>query len=204
MFMMNDSQLNTLALQAKEGCKSSKEALLRWFIPKVTNISREIWYLINDECAFENDCYGRFDTAIKRFNPNQGNFSYLVYLSLRQCRNKYVTDPKRKSQRSKLSYLEELAPKDDSGAARVNEPEDVLADVEGSVLDKYSIKEKIALLAKGDPKKVTILKAWVNGYDNDSEIAQLLAQLYGGKSESHRQTIKRFRTSCKAALSATA
>ena len=45
---------------------------------------------------------------------------------------------------------------------------------------------KVTVLANGDSRKMLILKAWINGY-NDSEIAKLLAKVCGGNSESHRK-----------------
>lgn len=66
--------------------------------------------------------------------------------------------------------------------------------------DALLVKEKIALLAKGDLKKRAILIAWSDGFYNDSALSELLAQLFGGKPESHRQAIKRFRSFCQESL----
>lgn len=76
------------------------------------------------------------------------------------------------------------------------EPQDVLADVEGEVL----LKEKTALLAQGDLRKEMILMNWSRGCTNNTEIAMLLAQHFGGNIEGNRKYIQRFRLKCQREL----
>ena len=73
------------------------------------------------------------------------------------------------------------------------EPEDVLADVESEVI----AKEMTVLLAQDDHRKKVILGNWINGNDNTSDIARLLAQTIGGNVEAHRKYIQRFRKECR-------
>lgn len=74
--------------------------------------------------------------------------------------------------------------------------EDVSADVEAEVL----YKEKVDLLAQDDERKKVVLEHWTKGA-SDSSISELLAQLFGGKSESHRKFVRRFRKECQRILS---
>ncbi|MMZ61827.1 hypothetical protein D1872_239970 [compost metagenome] len=60
--------------------------------------------------------------------------------------------------------------------------------------------EKIAFLAEGDSRKLAILKAWTYQALNDSDTAILLAQNYGGNTESHRRYVTRFKSRCQKAL----
>ncbi|WP_260853799.1 hypothetical protein [Bacillus sp. WP8] len=76
------------------------------------------------------------------------------------------------------------------------EPKDVLADVESEVL----LKEKTALLAQGDLRKEMILTNWSRGCTNNTEIAMLLAQHFGGNIEGYRKYIQRFRLKCQREL----
>lgn len=62
------------------------------------------------------------------------------------------------------------------------------------------LNERITGLAAGDPRKLAILNSWLDPEYNDSKTANLLAQTSGGKAESHRKFIGRFRTECQKAL----
>lgn len=86
----------------------------------------------------------------------------------------------------------------DFGESYEFEPQDVLANVEDAVIEKSSIKEKIAGLASDDRERFT-LNAWIDGVD-DTTIAKALASRYGGKTEGHRTFIKRFRAKCQRKL----
>ena|SRR5699024_9252908 len=81
----------------------------------------------------------------------------------------------------------------DEGDLMIYEPKDVLADVESEII----AKEMTALLAQDDHRKKVILGNWVNGNDNTSDIARLLAQTIGGNVEAHRKYIRRFQLECR-------
>lgn len=90
---------------------------------------------------------------------------------------------------SRLSVLNDL------GELVEFDPLDVLADVEKTVVSAVYIKEEIARLAAGDFEAFT-LNAWANGF-NDSEISRTLAGRNGGKPESYRKAIQRFKARCQ-------
>lgn len=97
--------------------------------------------------------------------------------------------------------LADISFEDDEGQAVEYEPEDVLADINSQELE---LKQTIELLAQNDRRRETILTAWANGYTDDREISGILADTLGGKSESHRKFIQRFRNSCRTQLYAQA
>ena len=76
------------------------------------------------------------------------------------------------------------------------EPASTLASVESGI----ELKETIELLAQNDRRRELILNAWANGYTDDREISGTLASTLGGKSESHRKFIQRFKIDCREKL----
>lgn len=97
----------------------------------------------------------------------------------------------------------DLGTKDDFGESREFEPKDVLADVEDAAMrsiESSSIRKKIVGLASNDFENFT-LNAWASGL-NDTEISRTLASQFGGKFESHRTFVKRFKAKCKRKLAA--
>lgn len=79
------------------------------------------------------------------------------------------------------------------------EPPDILANVEKIIEQRSSFVSLIDTLAGGDVKKRTVLTALASGY-NDSQTADILANVCGGKSSGHRSFIKRFKKQCREAL----
>ncbi|NGQ95453.1 hypothetical protein G3578_09835 [Brevibacillus sp. SYP-B805] len=202
--MVNSDKLNTLALMAQRGCPESELDILLRFMPVIERISKTIRHLIDDEVAFEAYCYNLIKQAIRKYDESKGNLRWQIEIRLRDARRHFI---KNRSKRRKIQVSYEFITGRtdvDEERKRTIEFEDVLADIESMVCERERLQEKIALLAKGDPKKTTILNAWLIGFDNDSELALLLAQQYGGKSESHRRTITRFRSYCQAVLAGSA
>ncbi|WP_427110882.1 hypothetical protein [Lysinibacillus xylanilyticus] len=80
------------------------------------------------------------------------------------------------------------------------EPEDLLARGGETALENISLNEKIARLASDDRELVT-LNAWANGF-NDTQVSETLASRFGGKCDSHRKFVQRFRAKCQRKLTA--
>lgn len=191
---MNQQQkLNNLAVRAKNGCVTSKESIIAYYLKLINHLSLKHWYHLNDEAEFSACCIKRIEDAIRRFNPSKGTFDWQVKWRIRQALFAYT---KRGTEaRERLIYAD--APIKGREEETVGDHiQDVLADVE----KKMIAKERVALLAQGDSRRETVLNAWMSGSDNDSELSKLLAQLYGGKAESHRRFITRFRTECQRLL----
>ena len=107
----------------------------------------------------------------------------------------------KRSRRQHTTPFANLGSCDDEGQATEYDPEDVLADVNSGNLE---VIETITLLAQSDRRKELILNAWANGFTDNKEISSILADTLGGKSESHRKYIQRFRNDCRTELSALA
>ncbi|MCY7630356.1 hypothetical protein MH206_15095 [Bacillus altitudinis] len=135
--------------------------------------------------------------------PDQTSFEQRTLLSVGYWLDRYRENGRDKRaliqriiKRESITYLKQTRKRvviaiDDSW-----EPQDVLADVEGAIL----LKEKTALLAQGDLRKEMILKNWSRGCTNNTEIAMLLAQHFGGNIEGNRKYIQRFRLKCQREL----
>lgn len=135
--------------------------------------------------------------------PDQTSFEQRTLLSVGYWLDRYRENGRDKKaliqriiKRESIKYMKETRKRvviaiDDSW-----EPQDVLADVEGAIL----LKEKTALLAQGDLRKEMILKNWSRGCTNNTEIAMLLAQHFGGNIEGYRKYIQRFRLKCQREL----
>lgn len=194
---MSKKQLNSLAVAAGSGCKKSLWYLYHYFTPFIMSLVDRSMFVLDDFAAFEEICYGYVADSSKRYDPNLGDFESMVRHRLLRAEDKYTKRGANK--RSKYGTVISL---DDVPSGIVDEHRaiqvpDVLADVEGDVVTK----EMAALLAKGDRRRMEILKAWIQGYNNVSDLSTLLAQRFGGKSETHRRFITRFREECQRALS---
>lgn len=86
----------------------------------------------------------------------------------------------------------------DYGESVEFEPKDLLAQGGETVLKNISLNEKIARLATDDRELVT-LSSWAKGL-NDSQVSETLARHFGGKSESHRKFVRRFKVRCQERL----
>ncbi|MHC2451069.1 DNA-directed RNA polymerase specialized sigma24 family protein [Bacillus altitudinis] len=135
--------------------------------------------------------------------PDQTSFEQRTLLSVGYWLDRYRENGRDKRaliqriiKRESIKYLKETRKRTVIAIDDSWEPQDVLADVEGAIL----LKEKTALLAQGDLRKEMILTNWSRGCTNNTEIAMLLAQHFGGNIEGNRKYIQRFRLKCQREL----
>lgn len=95
-------------------------------------------------------------------------------------------------------FFSNMSNSDGFGEPLEFEPIDLLAQVSETVVEKISLKEKIARLATDDRELVT-LNAWANGF-NDTQVSTTLASHFGGNKESHRKFVRRFKVKCQERL----
>lgn len=194
---MEAKKLNSLVERYREGDEVALDSLCKMFLPLIQLQSELIWYEIEKQTEFECRCLLRIKRALERFDPKKGNVSSLIMNVIQREKNDFLKRRKRKLNTSSLD--EPIKQKD--GSETFIEVPDVLADVENKIIEDESIKEKVALLAKGDQRKMVILKAWIDGEFNDTKLAKDLATLFPDVKESgHRRTIQRFREECKRRL----
>lgn len=121
------------------------------------------------------------------------------FLRIRKIIGREIKNAKLRNRKQNVISFSDLSQKDfgESGE-REYEPVDVLADVSKTVVSKLTVTEiKKALSSLATTERDTIiLNELCEGY-KDTQIAKTLASLFGGKLNTHRQYVIRFRTKCK-------
>lgn len=196
---LEDVQLNNLILAYKNGDEDALEPICKQFLPLLTSMSERVWFKVKNNAHLECRCLLKLKRALHNFDPDKGEARSLITNVIVNERSEYVKG-KRGKHRETYSF-EELSKTDDKGNKTEFDVKDVLANVEDDVIETISADEKTALLAKGDQKKLAVLNAWKQGFYNDSELSGMLAHSFGGKKESYRKFIQRFRVECQTILS---
>ena len=166
----------------------------KWLLNRVIQVSDNIRHKIVDQTKFESRCFRRLAEYLSK-DPNNINNKLYIERMIMQVASTSITD------KFKKEYAELII---DGNEETTYEIEDVLANVENTVIGNHAVKEKVALLAQGDYRKETVLNAWINGNTNDSEISRALACAIGGNESGHRSFVKRFRTYCRQQLNESA
>jgi len=195
--LVNEEKLNILVEEFRDGSEEALNTLCKMFLPVIQWHSEQIWHKIENQTEFECRCLLKIKKALANFDRRKGSFRSLVTNII--MREKYDFLARRKRKISDVLSLDEHLT-DHEGNKRYLEVVDVLADVESTVIDSQSVNEKIAFLAEGDPRKEFVLRHWTNGGYNDKELSNVLANVFGGKSSSHRRFIQRFRIKCQRRL----
>jgi hypothetical protein len=201
---LNKQQLNSLVVKSSQGCEQSYHELLRHYYPKVSDFIDRKWHYFNDEIRVIEKVMQRFERLISSYDERKGgNFDRQFWRDVQGYINAYA---KRGEKRNKMLFYyqstEDLAESDED--IKAFELEDVLADVEKTIIERLAvseIKEKVAFLVRGDPKKEAILEEWMTGSYNDSELAARLSEQFSGTESGNRSTIIRLREKCKQSIS---
>jgi len=196
--LVNEEKLNILVEEFRGGSEEALNTLCKMFLPIIQWHSEQIWHKIENQTEFECRCLLKIKKALANFDRRKGSFRSLVMNII--MREKYDFLARRKRKISDVLLLDEHLI-DHEGNKRYLEVVDVLADVETITLSNQGLMEKVALLAKGDPRRLAILKAWSEGETNDLQLAKELACSFPEVSESgHRKFIQRFRIECQKRL----
>lgn len=188
---MNEKQLNNLVAKAKAGDEDAYWLIVCEFYELILKLSESNRNRVRAQEAFEDQCFKRVRDAIRTYDPTRGSFRKHVEAKIYERLWVYV---KRNSERTQKMTVVSLTT--DEGIEI--DPEDKLALVDNAV-NVYA-NEKIALLAKGDPRNLAILKSWTYYDNSDSSTADSLARDFGGKAESQRKYITRFKSHCRTTL----
>lgn len=189
-------KLNSLAIKARSGDADSLWQIKSMFLGFIHALSEENRNRLPSQAEFEEECFSIIDETVRYYNEAQGNFSQLLVRSIKRRLGRSKERWREKTRRVEIVPIRQSSFEEDEVFSQADVKDD-LAVVDAS---RIIVKEKIAFLAEGDPLKVAILNAWVSGELNNSAISVLLAQNFGGKAESHRRQITRFRSQCQKAL----
>lgn len=194
--MVDNTQLNSLAVLAGNGDDEAMWMVKAHFQSWIHTLSDQNRNRISSQSKFEEECWKIIEGTTKKFDPNLGNFSQLVVnfvkrrLGRTTKRHKEITE-----KYGVFTTSLDVQISTDDGFIEY-EVEDRLATVD----DRLLLDEKIASLAGSDPRKMAILNTWKQSNITDTLTADLLAQSYGGKAESHRKFVTRFKSQCQTAL----
>lgn len=189
-------KLNRLAASYQEGNKEARDELFRKITPIIEKASSELERFTNNYTEFDCRILLKVKKLVETFDRRrERNFIGIVKTLVDREKTDFIRRRSRRLEEVSIDAMENPDGEEDLGF----QFEDPLARVEEQVLDEELVKEKIALLAKDDPRRKTVLIEWSKG-TNNTTISDLLAQIYGGKAETHRKFITRFRTDCQKAL----
>lgn len=181
---MNKTLVNALVADYRSGNELALDEIFRMVNPLIESASRIIEKVSDDPTKFDCRVLLKINKALQ--DPNVKDFAGYVKTIIGNERSDFLTRRKRKREDISMTALE--GDSDEDLGYQFKSTADVEADVE--------FKERVTLLAQGDPRKKVILEQWSTGAE-DKAISELLAQLFGGKSTGHRSFIKRFKTECR-------
>lgn len=194
---MDNEQLNSLAIKAKNGDWLSMWQLKGYFHSYIAQLSDTSRNHISSQEKFEDECFKLIEETVSRFDSSRGNFRQLVVNSFKRRLGRMRSRYREKLERYDVEFVPlRCRTSTDEDGFQEYDVEDRLAAVEAKIL----LNEKIASLAGSDPRKMAILNTWATSTITDTLTADLLAQAYGGKAESHRKFVTRFKSQCQTAL----
>lgn len=170
--------------------------IYRRFLPTINKTSMSIWYKVRDETVFVNRCIRKIQYAVETHNPEKGSLDSVIFGAIRKSAAMLVKD-------SRVPWWRFAGKCEERTNGSEDGPIDIIDDL-AVVDDGILVNERIASLAGDDSKRRYILKAWSEGFYNESELATLLAQRFGGNARSHCRFIQRFRIECQKKLRQTA
>ncbi|WP_079516570.1 hypothetical protein [Rossellomorea marisflavi] len=186
---MNKQHLNTLVAEYRGGNELAFGEIFRMVNPLIENASRLIEKVSDDPTKFDCRVLLKIKKAIE--DPTIKDFGGYVKTIIGNERSDFLTRRKRKREDISMTAME--GDGDEDLGYQFKSTEDTEAEV--------VFKERVTLLAQGDPRKTLVLEQWSKGVSDNKAISELLAQLFGGKATGHRSFIKRFRTECREMLS---
>ncbi|QIG62568.1 hypothetical protein [Sporosarcina phage Lietuvens] len=166
----------------------------RWLLNLIQNKVSQVAHVITRTDKLENTIISSVGGYLLISPDNIKHKKYLNYLidrEIKRAKERYGTQ--------EAGYLIDVAKSLDNGDEMEYDPEDVLANINSMHLE---IKETITLLARSDRRKELILTLWADGCTDASKLSSILADTIGGKPETHRKSILRFKKESKAALTA--
>lgn len=167
-----------------------------WLINYIHKKSDELLKVVTDPTKFEERCMKNIIRYLRNIEGKTPANGYLRYIVDNNVKEALDGKNSRMEEADKLTDIKVTNEKGVELEDEEFEPIDVLANVEDKVLSK----EKVTLLAQGDGRNSLILSHWMSGVTNTVFISESLARSLGGKPESHRRYITRFRESCRETL----
>lgn len=171
----------------------------QWIVDHIYSESDRVRNKVTNIDSMEREIFRRVSRHIEDYLQSNED----IYAHSRIIRKKIGEVIKKHSDDRRNQYYEvftQYETIDEDGETLEFEPVDVLANVESEVIKK----ETASMLAQGDRRNEIIVENWLLGNTNGKNISHSLARTLGGKPESHRKYIQRFRQSCTSKIEAMA
>lgn len=189
---MKKHELNSLVLAHQNGDATAINDLFSAVHPLIERASVEVEPFLDDFTKFDCRVLREINRQLSTFEHGKHDFLAMAKTIISQSKARFIRRDSRKRESLVSMNALEGTGEEDLGFQFQSS---------SNVEDDISFKERVTLLAQGNPKKQTVLLQWSKGAE-DKAISELLAQLYGGKAESHRKFVQRFKTECRARLEA--
>lgn len=191
---MSKNQLNSLVMSYRNGNEQALDEIFRKVNPLIERASSELDHLVGDVTKFDCRVILKAKQLVeKSFDTTKGNFISVLKTTISKEKSDFLNRRTKNLDEISMEFLAE--PQGDELGYQF--------EASDNTEDEILFNEKIALLAQGDQRKTVVLNEWSKGAA-DKSISELLAQRFGGKSESHRKFITRFKTDCQKRLLTTA
>ena len=187
---MEKRKLNQLVVEYQNGNSEVVDDIFKAINPMIEKASRDIEKFVDDFTKFDCRMVTKAKQLIETFDDSRDDFLAIFKTRLTREKAQFIKRNSRKHERQTSMATLEGDGEEDLGY-QFKSSADVEAEIE--------FKERVTLLAQGNPKKETILSQWSKGA-TDTSISELLAQLYGGNAKSHRVFVARFKTECRTRL----
>ncbi|MDQ0168714.1 hypothetical protein J2T19_000151 [Paenibacillus tundrae] len=192
--MLNKQQLNNLATKAKNGDSDAMWEVKYHFQKMIHQMSEYNRNRLN-QADFEDECFKIIEETVMRFEAEKGDLPQLVVNFIKRRLGRTTKRYSTKTKADEYVTVSMVHNENTDGYMEFEIQDDL------AIVDKdLMYNERITGLAAGDSKKLAILKAWSEPGHSVTATAQELALLFGGKAESHRKSITRFRSDCQKAL----
>ena len=163
-----------------------------WILEMIYKESDRLRNKITDTTIFEDRVVKDVGQYLLKDKEHIKNKRHIVHLIKRK-----VWEAENKFKKEHYTVFTSLENEHDEDGMIEYDPEDVLADIESTVIKK----ETIELLAENDRRKKKVLESWSLGNTNVSQISRSLARSLGGNEAAHYKFIQRFQSTCRDQLS---
>lgn len=187
---MNKEQLNRLVYSYQNGDELALVGIFDAVNPLIEKASKDIELVVENYTKFDCRIVVKVKKLIETFEYGKHDFIGAVKAIIG---NERAFLYKRAMKKPKVVSKDAMEESTETSAGTE------LRDKGLSIEDNLVFKEKITLLAQGDPRKKVILEQWSRGA-TDVSISELLAQRFGGKDTSHWRYIMRFKEKCRSLL----
>src|SRR5699024_2261467 len=172
---------------------------LKWVLNVIYEVSDRIRGRLTDQTKYEERAINRVGRYLAIDKRNRYNKQYIIKL-IEEVASSVIE----RNKNEHYDLFTDLAEQDEETYEMIEyEPIDEMkaSDYRYSKVEDEVIAKKTAAMLAQDNRRMKIIKAWLIGNTNTSDISRTLARSLGGNVEGHRKFIQRFEKECRERLS---